>query len=253
MDSEYLQNVELDGDPFSYEGSKIGILLIHGFTATTTEVRLLGNRLFQRGYTIHAPLLPGHGTTPQALNKTHYQDWIEEVERSYSFLHDKCTEIFVAGESMGALLSIYLAARHPDIAGIICYSPALIVRYIWVATILQYFMDYIPKTGKGDNLPWKGYKVNPTKASVQLFLLQKFVKHILRDIRQPICVFIGMKDNRVYPGAGECLLQHVNSTQKEIHYQQDSPHCMILADELPEISARTECFIQSVLEERSQS
>lgn len=253
MDSEYLQNVDLDGYDFTYEGSQTGILLIHGFTATTTEVRLLADQLFQSGYTIHAPLLPGHGTTPRELNKTRYQDWLDAVDGAYAFMQHKCTDIFVAGESMGALLSLYLAARQSKIAGVICYSPAVVVKNIWLAIVLQYFVDFLPKSGAADNLPWKGYKVNPTRATAQLFLLQRYVKPLLQKVRQPLCVFIGRKDDRISPNAGDYLLQHVNSTQKEIHYQENSPHCMILAKELPDISSKTKCFIQSVVQDRSQS
>lgn len=253
MDSKYLKNVELDGDAFRYEGTQVGILLIHGFTATTTEVRLLADRLHQSGYTVHAPLLPGHGTTPQSLNRIHFQDWIEEVERAFSSIRQKCEVVFVAGESMGALLSLYLAARHSDIAGILCYSPALIVRNIWAAVILQYFIDYLPKRGAGDNLPWKGYKVNPTKASAQLFYLQRYIKPQLREIHQPVYVFIGKKDDRISPDAGEYILDHINSKRKEIHFLNESPHCMILAEELPVIFARTEDFIKSIVNERTQS
>jgi carboxylesterase len=125
MDTQFLLNADLDGNSFTYEGNNIGILLIHGFTATTTEVRLLADNLSKQGYTIHAPLLPGHGTTPDELNKTTYQNWIETVEEAYSFLHQKCPMIFIAGESMGALLSLHLAAKYREISGIICYSPAI--------------------------------------------------------------------------------------------------------------------------------
>ena len=249
MDTEYLQNAELDGDPFIYEGSQVGILLIHGFTATTAEVRLLANRLHQSGYTVHAPLLPGHGTTPQSLNRIRYQDWIEEVDRAFTSIRQKCKVVFVAGESMGALLSLYLAAKHSDVAGVICYSPALIVRNIWAAVILQYFIDYLPKSGASDNLPWKGYKVNPTKASAQLFYLQRYIKRRLPEIHQPVYVFIGKKDDRISPDAGEYILDHINSERKEILFLEESPHCMILAEEYPVIFSRTEDFIKSIINE----
>ena len=51
--------------PFFLEGSRDhGILLIHGFTATPGTMNPLGQALAQKtGYTISAPLLPGHGRT----------------------------------------------------------------------------------------------------------------------------------------------------------------------------------------------
>jgi carboxylesterase len=245
MDTEFLLNADLDGNSFTYEGNKIGILLIHGFTATTAEVRLLADILSVQGYSIHAPLLPGHGVTPRELNRTSYQRWLEAVEDGYSLLQQKCSTIFVAGESMGALLSLYLAIKHQEISGVICYSPAVTVRYLWISLVVRYFKAEIPKSGPSDKLPWKGYKVNPTKASAELYKLQKIIKNDLVKIHQPVCIFIGRKDIRISPNSGSYILDHIGSSRKEIHVLENSPHCMILAQDLPEIAKRTITFIQN--------
>jgi len=246
MDTEFLLNADLDGNSFTFAGNEIGILLIHGFTATTTEVRLLANNLTKRGYTIHAPLLPGHGTTPDELNKTTYHNWIENVEEAYSYLHQKCPTIFVAGESMGALLALNLAMKHNEISGIICYSPAILAHHLWVSLLIRYFKSEIPKTGLSDDLPWKGYKVNPSRASAELFKLQNKVKKDLIKIQQPVCVFIGGKDIRISPKSGDYILDHIGSSLKEIHVFENSPHCMILAQDLPDIAEMTIAFIQNI-------
>jgi carboxylesterase len=245
MDTEFLLNANLDGNSFVYEGNQIGILLIHGFTATTAEVRLLADNLSKQGYSIRAPLLPGHGTTPGLLNKTTYHHWLENVEEAYALLHHKCQTVFIAGESMGAILSLYLAEKHKEIAGVICYSPAISVHYLWVSLFARFFISEIPKTGPSDTLPWKGYKVNPTRASAELFKLQKIVKNDLGKIQQPVCVFIGGKDIRISPKSGEYILDHIKSLRKEIHLFENSPHCMILAQDLPDITKRTLAFIQN--------
>ena len=49
------------GQPFFYEGNDTGVLLIHGFTGTCGQMRPLGEALRGAGYTVMAPLLPGHG------------------------------------------------------------------------------------------------------------------------------------------------------------------------------------------------
>ena len=54
---------------FSMEGSREdGILLLHGFTATPGTMRPLGEALHRdTGFTVYAPLLPGHGLTPEEI------------------------------------------------------------------------------------------------------------------------------------------------------------------------------------------
>ena len=50
--------VRKNPDPFYLEGSRrIGILLVHGFTGSPSEMRLLGEYLNQKQYTVYAPLL----------------------------------------------------------------------------------------------------------------------------------------------------------------------------------------------------
>lgn len=63
MAENYMINPELDGSSITWQGGKTGFLLLHGFTATTAEVRPLGEALHAAGHTVSAPLLPGHGTT----------------------------------------------------------------------------------------------------------------------------------------------------------------------------------------------
>lgn len=53
--------------PFSLQGGNIGILLIHGFTACPIDLKPLGEILNSFGYTVYAPLLAGHGRTPEEM------------------------------------------------------------------------------------------------------------------------------------------------------------------------------------------
>ena len=48
----------LDPSPFFLPGGPTGVLLIHGFTGSPPEMRLVGNYLNQRGCTVSGPLLP---------------------------------------------------------------------------------------------------------------------------------------------------------------------------------------------------
>ena len=114
------RNPQLDGSPFFWEAGPIGMLLCHGFTATTTEVRLLANALYEQGYTISAPLLPGHDTTPKDCNRYTWQDWYAAFEQAYEQLSAKCQGVVVGGESTGALLALYHAAYHLDDLAILC-------------------------------------------------------------------------------------------------------------------------------------
>jgi len=70
MRNQYIVKPHLDGSSFQLPGNRTGFVLLHGFTATTTEVKPLAERLHHEGYTISAPLLPGHDSHPDDLNAT---------------------------------------------------------------------------------------------------------------------------------------------------------------------------------------
>jgi len=230
-----MRNPHLEGDAFFWQAGSDAALLIHGFTATTAEVRMLGEYLYERGYTVSAPLLPGHGTTPQDMNRQHWKDWVNAVERAYQELKTRGGCVFICGESMGALLALYAASEHPEVAGVVLYSPALRVAH-HASTMLRVRALYrvVPHVKKPARQPsaadarWKGYAVNPLRALVQLNELQRAVRHRLSRIRQPLLVIQGRLDQSIDLKSGEIILNAVSSTDKQFHWLDESTHCVLL-------------------------
>jgi carboxylesterase len=246
-----LVNPHLEGTPFYWEGGPVGVLLCHGFTATTAEVRLLAQSLHESGYTIAAPLLPGHGTTPQDCNRYHWQDWYASVERIYRKLAARCQRVVVGGESTGALLVLRLAAEHPEIAAVLCYAPALRLTLgpgkTLLLSLLAPFITSIPKAPSTDNNPWQGYGVDPLKGAAQLLRLQKEVTPLLPRIHQPIFIVQGRLDPTVSPQAPQIIYDQVSSTVKELTWLEHSTHCVILDKERDKAAELTLDFLKRVL------
>ena len=79
--------------PYFKAGSQIGCLLIHGFTSTPAELRLIGEGLARVGYTTNGILLAGHGTQPEDLLPVTYEDWIESAQQGINQLKKSCKKI----------------------------------------------------------------------------------------------------------------------------------------------------------------
>ena len=77
-------------EPFDHDGSDTGVLLCHGFTGTPQSMRPWGQYLAGRGFTVHIPLLPGHGTSWQEMNQTRWRDWYSCVDTAFRKLHETC-------------------------------------------------------------------------------------------------------------------------------------------------------------------
>ena len=105
--------------PFTFEGGKRAVLLLHGFTGNSADVRMLGRFLQDKGYTCHAPIYKGHGVSPEELLQYDTQDWWKDVLMAYDSLKRKgYNEIAVAGLSLGGVFSLKLGYTVP-IKGII--------------------------------------------------------------------------------------------------------------------------------------
>ncbi len=243
-----IHNSHLDGAPFYLDGGKVGILLAHGLTATTAEVRLLAERLHQQGYTVSGPLLPGHGSEPDDLNQITWHDWVWEVEKSYQYLATVCDQVFVGGESTGAVLALDLATRYPEIAGVLCYAPAIKLAMDTSALIRLYvsapLVDSIPKSSMGNNEFWQGYRVYPLRGVVELIRLGLDVRRRLEKIEQPILLMLGKHDQTIHPECGNIIMDEAASAEKERHLLKESGHIILLEDELDEIEATTLQFME---------
>jgi carboxylesterase len=245
------RNPHLEGAPFYWDGGPVGVLLCHGFTATTAEVRLLAQALHGQGYTVAAPLLPGHCTTPDDCNQYTWQDWYACVEQTYQQLSTRCQTVVIGGESTGALLILRLAAFHPQVAAILCYAPALRLLLspakIFLLSLCAPFVTSIPKAPSTDDNPWQGYGVDPLQAAQQLLRLQKVILPMLPQIRQPILILQGRLDPTVHPESPQVIYNQVSSSIKELHWLEHSTHCVILDKERDLAANLTIDFLNRVL------
>jgi carboxylesterase len=246
-----LHNPHLPGDSFFWSAGPVGVLLSHGYTATTAEVRPLARRLHKQGYTVSGLLLPGHGSDPHELNRCRWPDWVGAFAAAYRHLTARCRRVFVGGESMGALLALYLASEQPQIAGILAYAPALRIPRMTTlkAHLAAPFIPAVPKRTLHYDAAgqWQGYKVNPLAAFLQLTHLQRHVRRRLSGIRQPLLIVQGRLDTVIdLTGVGQ-LYREIGSPVKELHWLEHSGHLVILDHEAEQAAAYTLKFMKQVI------
>ena len=255
MGQQLIINPHLEGDAFFWEGGEVGILLIHGFTATTAEVRPLAEVLHNNGYTVAGPLLPGHNTKPEHLNKVHWSDWVSAVDNMYQAMLNRCSKVFVGGESTGGLLALHLASNHPEVLGVLTFAPALRLTlkpsmYL-LLTVLAPFVSHINKQNKHVDDNWQGYPVYPLKGTKQLIDFQREVETRLEYVSQPVLIVQGRQDPTVHPEVPEIICNSVSSSIKELHWMEQSAHCVILDQEFEEVANISLAFIHYVISQNT--
>ena len=245
----------LDPSAFRLEGGRVGALLVHGFTGSPPEMRPLGDYLHQRGLTVSGPLLPGHGTTIDEMNRSRWTEWANHVETAYQELSDRCDAVFVAGLSMGAVLSLYLAADRPGIPGVVLYSPAVWPenRLIILTPILKHFIKKMAKSDESDLtdpeaelLIWS-YEENPAVAGHEFYKLLIRVRRVLPQVTQPLLIIHSTGDTAILPTSAPRTYQRVGSTDKELITLQNSGHVVTVDSEWEFVAQKTYEFIRDHL------
>ncbi len=244
-------NPQLDPGAFVLAGGPVGCLLLHGFTGSPPEMRLLGEFLQVRGLTVSAPLLAGHGTTAEALSGTGWQDWVASAEGAWTALRQTCAVTFVGGLSLGSLIACHLAALHPEMAGLVAYSPAIRLANPWVglAPLLRLAIKQWPKSDDDDHTDSQArqrtwhYGSYPTNGLNELRKFQGVVRRDLRRIRVPALVLYSTLDSAIHPIAGQYLFDHLGSEKKELVTLHNSGHILTVDSERDSVFARTYGFV----------
>jgi len=241
-------DVQPGAEPFASDGGPVGVLVCHGFTGSPRTVRPWAEHLATAGYTVHAPRLPGHGTSWQDLARTSWQDWYGEVERAFGDLAAKCEQVFVTGLSMGACLAFRLAqAKGGAVSGIVVVNPSLAAdtRLFLLAPVLKHVVPSlrgiagdIMKPGGDEG----GYKRVPVRAAATLPALWKLTARHLPEVTQPVLVYRSTVDHVVGPASMAVLKAALPNA--EVRPLPNSYHVATLDNDAPTIFAGTVDFIK---------
>lgn len=236
----YHHNTQID--PIYKKGkSDAAVMLIHGFTATPDSMRFLANHLNSLGFTVSAPLLAGHGTTKENLAKTTWQDWYGSVQTHFKQLQEKFSNVYVAGLSLGALLSLKLAEDYPQsIRGIACLSTPLFLKP-WVHLLVplvhntpikhlyryQKKFDLDVKNPEGKKNYWNINEI-PISCVYSIIQLQKIVRSRLQKVTTPCLLLHSRYDATAPYNSMNAVANQISSRITETATFENSFHLLTI-------------------------
>lgn len=250
MEETPTHTIRPGAEPFFFSGSTRGVLLIHGYSGSPGELRGMGEFLARRGYTVHAPLLAGHGTTPDAMHGVRWEDWLASALAGLAQLRKQCESVIVTGFSMGALLTCVIAARFP-VQGIILAAPALrlvgqsLIRFADVAARVQpwYYplaradfskpavreaiRGFVPDADLDDPQVVEAIRKNakvPIGSIYELVRLQRRARRDMPHVGAPALIMQGKLDRTVYPASAEAVQRLLGSHEKQLVWFENSGH-----------------------------
>lgn len=231
-------------EPFYADGGPIGILIGHGFTGSPLSVRPWAEHLAAAGHTVSVPLLPGHGTRWEDLERTLWTDWYSALEKAYFDLTSRCDKVFGFGLSMGGGLILRLAEEH-DVTGLVLLNPS-IGSYKFGTRLLARFpaIARVARTshGIGGDIkkpggPETSYDRVPVRAAYQLTRMWRAVRNDLHRITAPTLVYRSRVDHIVDERSVELLRTGLTNAVLEKRFLENSYHVATLDNDAEEVFA----------------
>ncbi|KQL55685.1 MULTISPECIES: alpha/beta hydrolase [Bacillaceae] len=222
--------------PFTFKGGKRAVLLLHGFTGTTADVRMLGRFLQNEGYTCHAPLYRGHGVPPEELVQYSPADWWEDVEAAYEHLQTEgYDEIAVCGLSLGGVFTLKLGYSKP-VKGIV--SMCAPVRPRTEEAIKEGFLKYAKEYKQLEKKPEEeidkdllALKETSMNTLYQLRGLMDDVRKELDLIYSPAFIVQARHDEMIDIESANMIYEEIETDDKELKWYEESTHVITLGDE----------------------
>lgn len=225
---------------FKISGGRVGILLIHRLCGTPTEMRFVANGLAKAGFTVHCPQLAGHCGSEEEATASTWQDWYRSAEDALFELKKECDVVIVGGLSTGAVLSLMLAARHPEIVkATTLYAPTLwlngwmvpwyarlfrLIRHKWIANLFRFphhdphgikdarIRDFIKRTPFAADGSAAGLLSTPGGLVLEHRWLVEKVTRLVETVTQPTLILHPREDDYAALSNAEYLQRNLKGS-----------------------------------------
>ncbi|UAL51913.1 alpha/beta hydrolase [Metabacillus dongyingensis] len=237
--------------PFTFEGGDRAVLLLHGFTGNTADVRMLGRYLNERGYTCHAPQYKGHGVPPEELVHTGPEDWWKDVMDGYNLLKERGHKsIAVAGLSLGGVFSVKLGYTVP-VKGIVPMCAPMYIKSedVMYKGILEYARNFKKFEGKSEaeiEEEMKQFEKTPMNTLRALQELIADVRNNVDMVYSPAFVAQARHDHMINTDSANIIYNEVESNNKYLKWYEESGHVITLDKERDQLHADVHEFLESL-------
>ena len=245
--------------PYSYTGSKNGILLLHGFTGTAAHMRKLAEALAQRGHSVRTINLPGHATTEEDMAKATWQSWLYEVKQASMEMINEMDTFTICGLSMGGVLALLVAEQMKVDACVPISAPMAVKnRLLPLAGLFAPLMPRIawgPPTERHaalDSAYDFGYTGFPTAKGADLNQLIKLARRNLYNITCPVLCVQSEADETIWEGSADTILDGISSGIRQKLWLKDVPHVCTISRELPAIADAIDKLMERVHQEKQR-
>ncbi|WP_375723418.1 alpha/beta fold hydrolase [Arcobacter sp. KX21116] len=245
---------------YNHSISDVCVITLHGFSSSPKEVEQLSKFVRSKEINVYSPRLKGHGTVPEDLKDTTWNDWYLSLSRAIILATLRHKRVLVIGFSTGGLLALLSTKKsYIEFAGIICINTALHLNDIRVKTLLpavsfwnelvnsvhanSYAKEYVDNHAENPDINYDKFYI---KAIEQLSDLMVKTRENLTNIQSPILIIQGKDDPVVNPASAYEIFEKIKSKEKDLLILERKNHVIIKGDDTKELYDEIFKFIEKI-------
>ncbi|MGX7420380.1 alpha/beta hydrolase [Carnobacterium gallinarum] len=223
--------------PFFFENGPRAVLLLHAYTGSSNDMRMLARALEKENYTVYAPHFKGHGTLePTDILKANPSDWWQDTQDGLAFLHEKgYQDIAVFGLSLGGIFATK-AMEEETILGVgtLCSPLYLNENNQVVPTFLRYVQTVKKIAGLSEaeivrDLPKIKIGVEQQLQAIADYLPP--IQHKIAAITKPFFIAQAGQDELIDAQSAYELQEALVQAPVSFHWYENSSHVITVGKE----------------------
>ena len=210
----------------------------------------LAEALAQDGYTVHVARLAGHGTSPEDLAATSWDDWVASAREAYRTLRSRCAAVALVGLSMGGAIALHLAATERPDAVVVMATPIRLRPVLRrLARAVRPVLPYVPVVVRvgprgSDALPYRvSYARIPLSAAQDLASLLERTRELLPQVQAPLLVAQGRRDFVIPRESADEIAGGVGSRVRRLVWLPRSRHVVTLDRDRAQLFGAVRAFL----------
>lgn len=247
-----MKKISLPKPLFTQNGSR-AVLLLHAYSGSSNDVRMLSRYLEKENYTVYSPNFSGHATVdPEDILEKTTADWQRDTKTAIAFLKEKgYDEISVFGLSMGGIFTMDALTSQMEglIGGGFFCSPIFPVKN----NVPENFVLYADKvlTMAGVNAQERSERIIKIKTAAknQLEDIETFSKQTAEKLGQvSVPVFMGQagEDEMIDPMGVYKTAQALTQTRFTLNWYPNSGHVLTIGPDHKQLEQDVLAFLNTL-------
>nr|WP_260697674.1 alpha/beta hydrolase [Enterococcus mundtii] len=215
--------------PIYEKHGKRAILLLHAYSGSPNDVRMLARFLEKSNYSVYAPMFTGHGTlAPNEILEQDAETWWQDTKQAIQFLYDEgFSDIAVLGLSMGGIFAVRALSEFPMIGGGFFCSPISPVENHVPENFENYVRQVLKIAGESESMIEQKVESFRPRVQQQLTDIQEqaaITESKLSDIQKLVFMAQAGQDEMIDPYGVYETAKKLTQTDISLHWYPESKH-----------------------------